>query len=80
MLLIIAIIAILTPVLTYTPKESLREIWRQISKEEAEKVLIAWVEQARSSGQKQLMKMAEQYWLIDEGSLLGMTDTFPRLR
>lgn len=42
----------------YYLKESLREIWRQINKEEAEKVLMAWVEQARSSGQKQLMKMA----------------------
>lgn len=32
----------------YYLKESLREIWRQINKEEAEKVLMAWVEQARS--------------------------------
>lgn len=28
----------------YYLKESLREIWRQINKEEAEKVLMAWVE------------------------------------
>jgi transposase len=42
----------------YYLKESLREIWAQINKENAEQVLLDWVEQARSSGQKQLITMA----------------------
>jgi transposase len=42
----------------YYLKEDLREIWTQTSKDSAEQVLLNWVEQARSSGQKQLMTMA----------------------
>jgi len=42
----------------YYLKESLREIWAQTNKDKAEQVLLDWVEQARSSGQKQLMTMA----------------------
>ena len=41
----------------YYLKESLREIWTQVDKASAEIVLYDWVEQARSSGQKQLVKM-----------------------
>jgi transposase len=42
----------------YYLKESLREIWTQINKEEAEKVLLDWVQQAQDSGVKQLKVMA----------------------
>jgi transposase len=42
----------------YYLKEDLCEIWAQPSKDSAEQVLLNWVEQARSSGQKQLMTMA----------------------
>jgi transposase len=42
----------------YYLKESLREIWAQPSKDKAEQVLLNWAEQARSSGQKQLVTMA----------------------
>jgi len=42
----------------YYLKESLREIWAQTNKDKAEQVLLDWVEQARSSGQKQLITMA----------------------
>ena len=39
-------------------KEQLREIWVQVDKEDAEKVLVDWVEQAKSSKIPQLQKMA----------------------
>lgn len=42
----------------YYLKEQLREIWSQISKEEAEAVLDDWVKQARESKIPQLMRMA----------------------
>ena len=42
----------------YYLKEQLREIWSQISKEEAETVLDDWVKQARESKIPQLMRMA----------------------
>ena len=42
----------------YYLKEQLREIWVQPNKEEAEKVLADWVEQAKSSKVPQLQKMA----------------------
>lgn len=42
----------------YYLKESLREIWQQVTKEQAEKVLTDWVKQARESKVKQLIKMA----------------------
>ena len=42
----------------YYLKEQLREIWSQISKEEAETVIDDWVKQARESKIPQLMRMA----------------------
>ena len=42
----------------YYLKEQLREIWMQPDKEMAEDVLIDWVEQAMTSGIKQLLQMA----------------------
>ena len=42
----------------YYLKEQLREIWVQVDKEDAEKVLVDWVEQAKSSKIPQLQKMA----------------------
>ena len=42
----------------YYLNEQLREIWSQISKEEAEAVLDDWVKQARESKIPQLMRMA----------------------
>lgn len=42
----------------YYLKEQLREIWAQVRKEDAEKVLADWVEQAKESGIPQLQKMA----------------------
>ena len=42
----------------YYLKEQLREIWTQVNKEDAEKVLIDWVKQAQESKVPQLMKMA----------------------
>lgn len=42
----------------YYLKEQLREIWSQISKEEAEAVLDDWVKQTRESKIPQLMRMA----------------------
>ena len=42
----------------YYLKEQLKEIWSQISKEEAEAVLDDWVKQARESKIPQLMRMA----------------------
>ena len=42
----------------YYLKEQLREIWVQVDKEDAEKLLVDWVEQAKSSKIPQLQKMA----------------------
>ena len=42
----------------YYLKESLREIWLQITKKKAEEVMDDWVKQAKASGIKQLEKMA----------------------
>lgn len=42
----------------YYLKEQLREIWTQINKEEAEKVMLDWVKQAQESKIPQLIKMA----------------------
>ena len=42
----------------YYLKEQLKEIWSQISKEEAETVIDDWVKQARESKIPQLMRMA----------------------
>ncbi|WP_106041429.1 transposase [Bacteroides zoogleoformans] len=42
----------------YYLKEQLREFWTQINKEEAEKVMLDWVNQAKESEVPQLMKMA----------------------
>ncbi|WP_373724149.1 ISL3 family transposase [Bacteroides heparinolyticus] len=42
----------------YYLKEQLREFWTQINKEEAEKVMLDWVNQAKESKVPQLMKMA----------------------
>lgn len=42
----------------YYLKEQLREFWTQINKEEAEKVMLDWVSQAKESKVPQLMKMA----------------------
>ena len=42
----------------YYLKEQLREIWSQVYKPDAEKVLMEWVEQAKESKIPQLMKMA----------------------
>lgn len=39
-------------------KEQLREIWTQVHKDDAEKVLMDWVEQAKNSKIPQLQKMA----------------------
>ena len=46
----------------YSLKEQLREIWSQISKEEAEAVLDDWVKQARESKIPQLMRMAATHF------------------
>ena len=42
----------------YYLKEQLREIWTQINKEEAEKVMLDWIRQAQESKVQQLVKMA----------------------
>ena len=42
----------------YYLKESLREIWMQVDKEQAQQVLMKWVEQARDSKVPLLMKFA----------------------
>lgn len=42
----------------YYLKEQLREIWMQVNKDEAEKVMNDWVKQARGSKVTQLLKMA----------------------
>ena len=42
----------------YYLKEQLREFWTQVNKEEAEKVMLDWVSQAKESKVPQLMKMA----------------------
>ena len=42
----------------YYFKEQLREFWTQLNKEEAEKVMLDWVSQAKESKVPQLMKMA----------------------
>ena len=42
----------------YYLKEQLREIWTQVHKEEAERVLMDWVEQSKESKIPQLQKMA----------------------
>ena len=42
----------------YYLKEQLREIWTQVNKEEAEKVMLDWTKQAQESKVPQLMKMA----------------------
>ena len=42
----------------YYLKEQLREIWTQVNKDEAEKVILDWVKQAKESKVPQLMKMA----------------------
>ena len=42
----------------YYLKEQLHELWTQLYKEDAEKVLLDWVEQARESKVPQLLKMA----------------------
>ena len=41
----------------YYLKEQLREIWTQINKEEAEKVMLDWIRQAQESKVQQLVKM-----------------------
>ncbi|MGL5254529.1 MAG: ISL3 family transposase [Brevinema sp.] len=43
----------------YYLKEQLREVWAQINKDEAEKVMNDWVKQARESKIPQLIKMAD---------------------
>jgi transposase len=43
----------------YYLKEKLREVWAQVCKEDAGKVLEDWIEQAESSGVLQLVTMAE---------------------
>jgi transposase len=53
----------------YYLKESLREIWTQINKEEAEKVLLDWVQQAQDSGVKQLKTMANTIMAYKTGIL-----------
>jgi transposase len=58
----------------YYLKESLREIWTQIDKEKAEQVLLDWVEQARSSGQKQLVTMAHTIMAHRTGILAWYDD------
>lgn len=42
----------------YYLKESLKEIWQQVTKQKAEEVMDDWVKQAKDSGIKQLEKMA----------------------
>ena len=39
-------------------KEDLREIWNQLDKKEAEKVLLEWIKQANDSKIQPLVKMA----------------------
>lgn len=39
-------------------KEQLREIWSQINKDEAEKIMLDWIRQAQESKVQQLVKMA----------------------
>ncbi|WP_455626287.1 transposase [Parabacteroides sp.] len=42
----------------YYLKEQLKEIWMQTNKEEAERVMLDWVDQAKESKVPQLIKMA----------------------
>ena len=53
----------------YYLKEKLREIWAQVYKEDAEKVLDDWVEQAEKSGVSQLTTMADTVRKYKEGIL-----------
>ena len=53
----------------YYLKEKLGDIWMQIHKEEAEKVLLDWVNQAIGSGVPQLKKMANTIMMYKTGIL-----------
>lgn len=53
----------------YYLKEQLREIWMQINKEEATKVLEDWVKQAKESNVPQLLKMAMTLLTYQRGIL-----------
>ena len=44
--------------IAYYLKEDLREIWNQLDKKEAEKVLLEWIKQANDSKIQPLVKMA----------------------
>lgn len=53
----------------YYLKEQLREIWTQVHKDDAEKVLMDWVEQAKNSKIPQLQKMAMTMMTYKRGIL-----------
>ena len=53
----------------YYLKEQLREIWTQVHKDDAEKVLMDWVEQAKNSKIPQLQKMAMTMMAYKRGIL-----------
>jgi len=53
----------------YYLKEYLRQIWLQPDREEAEKVLRDWIEKARASGIKMLIKFSNTLALYKSGIL-----------
>lgn len=53
----------------YYLKEDLRQIWMQISKEEAEKYLLDWVERMRATGNKHLVKVSNTVMAYRSGIL-----------
>lgn len=53
----------------YYLKEQLREIWTQVQKDDAEKVLMDWIEQANNSKITQLQKMAMTMMAYKRGIL-----------
>ena len=53
----------------YYLKEQLREIWTQVHKDDAEKVLMDWVEQAKNSKIPQLQKMSMTMMAYKRGIL-----------
>ena len=53
----------------YYLKEQLHEIWKQVDKESAQKVMQDWVQQARDSGVRQLMTMANTIQAFRTGIL-----------
>ena len=53
----------------YYLKEDLRQIWMQLSKEEAEKYLVDWVGRMRATKKKHLVKVANTVMAFRSGIL-----------